>query len=121
MTNFLEADRTFGTATGDLAGAIGVKVLAVEPGPDGTTVLRVQHSLVTETGDTIYTDPAEATAAQVAPGLFAIVRYPVSITGGTGRFAGAHGTLENIGEVDLNTGRFVGRYQGTVCYKAPAR
>jgi hypothetical protein len=121
MTNFVEPDRTFGTVTGDLQGAIGVKLLGVEAGPDGTTVLRVQHFWVTEAGDTVNVDVAEATASQISPGLFAVLRYPFSITGGTGRFAGAHGPLQAIGEVDLNTGRTVFRYYGTVCFKAPAR
>jgi hypothetical protein len=49
------------------------------------------------------------------------VSYPVTITGGTGKFAGAAGTLENIGEVDLNTLRTVFRYQGDVCLQTPSK
>jgi hypothetical protein len=121
ITNFVSADTTLGPVTGDLGGSVSAKVLGIEPGPDGTTVLTVQHSWVTEAGDTVLMDKAEATAVQVSPGLFAIVHYPVVISGGTGRFDGATGRIETIGEVDTNTGRTALRYQGTVCFKAPAR
>jgi hypothetical protein len=82
----------------------------------------VQHHLVTETGDTITVAPAQATVAPVGPGLFAVVNYPVQITGGTGKFAGATGTFDNIGEVrlpnfpDLTGGTTVFRYSGEVCF-----
>jgi hypothetical protein len=53
------------------------------------------------------------------PGLLAGI-YPngVNITGGTGRFAGAHGNIASWGAVDLNTGQIVLRYEGTI-YFAP--
>jgi hypothetical protein len=56
VTNFIASDQTAGTATGDLKGALGVKVLAVLSGTigGGTPVkLKVQHFWVTETGDTL--------------------------------------------------------------------
>jgi hypothetical protein len=47
--------------------------------------------------------------------LFAIIKYPVHITGGTGKFAGATGDLTAIGEADLAAGTAL-RYSGKVCY-----
>ena len=78
-------------------------------------VFTIQHHWVTDGGDTILMGVAQATAKPVAEGLFAIVSYPVTISGGTGRFAGASGHLENIGELDATTGRTVFRYHGEVC------
>jgi hypothetical protein len=49
---------------------------------------------------------------------FAIVTYPLHLTGGTGRFAGATGDMNAIGEVDLVKGT-VFRYGGQVCFADP--
>jgi hypothetical protein len=38
-----------------------------------------------------------------------------TITGGTGRFANATGSLQNHGEADLNTGLLTLTYSGQVC------
>ena len=116
-TNFTSQTTTLGTATGDLAGAISATVQGIAPGPNGTTVFTIQHQWITEAGDTIQTAVAEATAASLAPNLFGIVSYPVTITGGTGRFAGATGRVQNIGSVDLSTLRTVFRYRGVVCFR----
>jgi hypothetical protein len=43
----------------------------------------------------------------------------VIITGGTGRFAGASGTLAVFGAIDLNHGQLILRYQGEVCFAQP--
>lgn len=112
----ISADRTLGTATGDLKGAVGVQIISQVPGPGGTTVLSVHHFWVTEAGDTIFVEPAQLTAKLVAPGLFAVVTYPVSISGGTGKFKGATGKTNIIGEADFNTGQIALRYSGQVCF-----
>ena len=113
----VDANTTLGTVTGDLKGAVAATILEVAPGDNGTTVFTVQHHIVTESGDTVDVDKARATAVMVAPGLFAVVSYPVTIVGGTGRFAGATGGFDNIGEVDLNTGRTTFRYRGRLCFE----
>ena len=61
--------------------------------------------------------PAAATAntTSVGPGLYAVVTYPVHLTGGTGKFARVTGDFNNIGEVDLNSGQLVLRYSGQLC------
>ena len=112
----ISSDRTLGTATGGLKGAVGVQILGQSAGPNGTTVFSVHHYWVTDEGDTILVEPAKLTALPVAPGLFAVVTYPVSISGGTGKFRGATGRLTAIGEADFNTGRIGLRYSGQVCF-----
>ena len=131
VTNFLNesgtindvkfVNETLGTATGDLKGGLGVYVLSLQSGPNGSTIFHNHHHWVTEAGDTIFLADAYATAYPTAtPGLFAAI-YPngVEITGGTGRFAGAHGNIASWGAVDQNTGQIVLRYQGTICFRGP--
>jgi hypothetical protein len=117
MTNFLNANTTLGTATGDLRGAVSASLLgAPQPGPGGSVTFQVQHHWVTEMGDTLSIDPAVATTAPLSQTLFAVVTYPLHISGGTGRFTGAAGDLTNIGEVDLSKNATVFRYSGQVCF-----
>jgi hypothetical protein len=78
----------------------------------GTAVISVEHYWGTDAGDAIFVAPAELTASPVTPGLFAVVTYPVSITGGTGKFKGASGTRNFIGEANFNTGEIGIRYSG---------
>jgi hypothetical protein len=126
VTNFLNesgtvngvpfANETLGTATGDLKGGLGVYVLTLQMNSNGTATFHNHHHWVTEAGDTIILADAYATAyPSGVPGLFAAI-YPdgVIITGGTGRFAGAHGKIASWGAVDQNTGQIVLRYQGTI-------
>jgi hypothetical protein len=111
----VDESTTLGTATGDLEGAVAATILGVGPGPNDTTVFTVQHYFVTTDGDAVFVDEAQATAVMVAPGLFAVVSYPLRITGGTGKFEGATGQIDNIGEVDMNRGVTVFRYTGKLC------
>lgn len=122
MTNFggFDQNTTLGTASGDLSGAVTGTILGTGTGPNGTVLFHVQHHWVTETGDTLFFDPATATVVPVPPSqtLFAIITYPVHLNGGTGKFAGATGDLTSIGEVDLSAGT-VFRYSGQVCFAEP--
>ena len=129
VTNFIAADQTAGTATGDLKGALGVKVLGVVSGTVGNgkpVTLKVQHFWVTETGDTIFLDEAEATAYPGAspsqPLLYsAVYEKGVNIIGGTGKFEGATGALKAWAAIDLGAGEVVGRYSGSVCFNSPGK
>lgn len=117
MTNLGAVDQvtTMGPATGDLKGAVGATILSTESNGN-TLVLNVQHHWVTDAGDTLAIDPATATTTQVSPGLYAVVTYPVHLSGGTGKYAHATGDFTNIGEADLNTGHIVLRYTGQICF-----
>jgi hypothetical protein len=118
MTNFgaVDANTTLGYATGDLKGSVAATVLNVAPGPGGTVVFTVQHHWVTESGDNIFTDQARAVTQPLSQTLFAVISYPVHVTGGTGKFAGVTGDLQSIGEADLSAGT-VFRYTGKLCSK----
>jgi hypothetical protein len=121
-TNFVDPSDTLGTATGDLKGGLGVHVLSVTPGPNGTTILHNHHHWVTEPGDTILFDDADAVLFPTPiPGLYAAsYTKGVKIIGGTGRFEHATGNLTaTYGAVDLTKGQVVLRYEGRVCF-APA-
>lgn len=118
MTNFGAIDQniTMGTATGDLRGAVSGTILsAPQPGTGNTVVFHVQHHWVTESGDTLFFDPATATTIPISQTLFAVVTYPLHLKGGTGKFAGATGDMNAIGEADLSSGT-VFRYSGQVCF-----
>jgi len=117
MTNFgvIDQNTTLGTATGDLRGAVSGTLLGQPQQVGNTVVFHVQHHWVTESGDTLFFDPATATTVPLSQTLFAIVSYPIHLTGGTGRFSGAKGDLTGIGEVDLQHGTIF-RYSGQVCF-----
>jgi hypothetical protein len=117
-TNFVNATTTSGTATGDLAGSVGVSVLSVTQGANGSVIFHNQHTWVTATGDTIFTNPADATAFPTpVPGFYAASYLNGAvITGGTGRFAKASGKVYAWGAVNLANGEITLRYEGTVCF-----
>ena len=127
LTNFLDPSEclptlgssanlcTDGTATGDLKGAVGVQV-------DGITgnVYHNRHHWVTESGDTIFLNPADLTIYSTSdPNNRVLADYTkgIEITGGTGAFAGARGELTSgFGAIDLNLLQITLRYAGTVCF-----
>jgi hypothetical protein len=117
MTNLgaIDASTTMGPVTGDLKGAVSGTIVSTEV-IGNNLVFHVQHHWVTESGDTLSFDQATATSTAVAPGLYAIITYPVHLSGGTGKFAQVTGDFTNIGEVDLNTGQIVLRYSGQLCF-----
>jgi hypothetical protein len=104
---------TLGVATGDLKGALGVEIVSTN---SSQTVVTVQHHWVTDTGETLNIDVAQAIGTFVAPGLLAVTTYEIHLSGGTGRFANATGDMSAIGEIDFNNGHAVLRYSGQVCY-----
>jgi hypothetical protein len=119
-TNFLDSNTTLGSATGDLNGGLGVTVLSVTQGPGGTLIFHNHHHWVTTYGDTISLADAQATAfSTTISGLYAVsYTKGVNITGGTGRFANATGSLAIYGAVNEIEGQVVLRYQGQVCVPA---
>ena len=118
VTNFLNATTTFGSATGDLGGAIGVTVLSLSPGPGGVLTLHNQHHWVTTQGDTILAPPADATAyPSPQPGLYATTyANGITISGGTGRFKHATGKVFAWGAIDTTKNEVALRYEGNVCF-----
>lgn len=117
-TNFVNATTTAGTATGDLAGSVGVSVLSLTPNKDGSVTFHNQHTWVTATGDTLLFSAADATAfPSPVAGLYAASYLNgVVLTGGTGRFAKASGRIFGWGAVNLANNEITLRYEGTVCF-----
>jgi len=113
-----------GVAYGDLAGTVAAAIIA---GPEvigfpaqGRQQVRftAQHYWVTDKGETILFKAAVATADTTSKdNVFSIVydNYIATITGGTGRFANATGTVKFMGAVDFNVNHLVLRYSGQVC------
>jgi hypothetical protein len=70
-----------------------------------------------EVRPTLPPDPPQADQLHVGlvhegGGLEGVTR---ALTGGTGKFEGATGQIDNIGEVDMNRGVTVFRYTGKLC------
>ena len=103
-----------GTVTGGLAGAT-MATFSVSGGNGGNLNLVLHHNFVTDSRDSLTT--TDTGTLVPVPGFPGIYRMSVNyiITGGTGRFAGATGTLQNHGEADLNTGLLTLTYSGRVC------
>jgi len=105
---------TDGVATGDLRGAVGVQVLAfINP-----NLLHNRHHWVTESGDTIFFADANLTSFTTSDPNRALFDYVngIDITGGTGRFEDAKGTIFAFGAGDFNLRQITLRYAGTVCF-----
>lgn len=119
-TNFVDSSDTLGSATGDLAGGLGVHVINQQPDPGGTVLITVQHHWVTSTGDTLSLDQGVVTLFPTSvPGLYAGSYLDgVGINkSGTGRFAGASGKIYAWGAVDFGKGELTLRYFGKVCHE----
>ena len=115
----IDPNTTLGPATGDLSGAVAATLTAPPAaGPQGTVIFHIQHHWVTNSGDNIFFEPAIATTQPISQTLFAVITYHVRISGGTGKFAGATGELDNIGEADLVRGTAF-RYSAQVCFADP--
>ena len=71
-----------------------------------------------KSGDTIFLKDAYLIAFPTSDPNRVLADYVngVEITGGTGGFDGANGTLFAFGGVDLNLGQIILRYAGTVCF-----
>jgi len=108
-----------GTVIGTLEGAVTATVTLLEPQPDGSVNLKLNHSFVTREGFVLQTvDTAKLTPVAGQKNVFQqTTEY--KITGGTGRYAAAKGTFTNHGETDLGKGLLTLRYEGRICGLTP--
>jgi hypothetical protein len=119
MTNIGAIDGVYnlGPVFGDLQGSLAAKILSLNP--NGTYT--VQHYWVTTSGDTILLKQAILTPTYptLDHKIVAVPwgNYSSDISGGTGKFEGATGTINYFGMADFNKATLVLRYPGTVCYK----
>jgi hypothetical protein len=118
LTNLIDPTDTLGTATGDLSGGLGITILQA-PNPPGAGVYTVHHHWVTTTGDTLQLADAQLTLYATGVSNVFLGRYNngVVLTGGTGKYENATGTLDTaFGAVDFNQGLLTLRYAGTICF-----
>lgn len=124
MTNISAIDGVYnlGPVFGDLQGSVAAKILGQNS--DGT--FNVQHYWVTSSGDTILMKVAILRPTYPGVNGLSIDRsivgvpwgnYTSDISGGTGKFDGATGTISYFGMADFNKNTLVLRYSGNVCYK----
>lgn len=108
-----------GPVFGDLEGSVAAQIVSANP--DGTYTL--QHYWVTSTGATILFKQAilHPTYPTTDKNVVAVPwgHYSSDISGGTGKYTGATGTINYFGMADFNKSTLVLRYSGTVCYQPP--
>ena len=119
MTNIGAIDGVYnlGPVFGVLQGSVAAKILGLNK--DGT--FSVQHYWVTAAGDSILFKVAilKPTFPTADTNIVAVPwgNYSSDISGGTGKFDGATGTINYFGIADFNKNTLVLRYSGTVCYR----
>jgi hypothetical protein len=118
MTNIgaIAGVTNLGPVFGDLAGSVAATIL----GQNSNGSYNVQHYWVTAAGDTITLQQAvlSPTYPTSDKNIVAVPwgNYSSNITGGTGRFKNATGSLDYFGIADFNQNTLVLRYRGEVCY-----
>jgi len=107
-----------GPVFGDLQGSVAADIVG-----STSTTYTLQHYWVTASGDSIYFAPAVLTPTYPTSSKEIVAvpwgNYISEITGGTGKFKGATGSLSYFGMADFEKDTLVLRYSGTVCYAAP--
>lgn len=118
MTNIgaISGEYNLGPVFGDLAGSVAANIVG-----STSSTYTLQHYWVTASGDSIYFAPAVLTPTYPEPSNTAIVAVPwgnyiSTITGGTGKFTNASGSLSYFGMADFGQHTLVLRYRGQVCY-----
>jgi hypothetical protein len=117
MTNIgaISGEYNLGPVFGDLAGSVAANIVG-----STSTTYTLQHYWVTASGDSIYFAPAVLTPTYLTTNT-AIVAVPwgnyiSNITGGTGKYKNATGSLSYFGMADFVQNTLVLRYRGEVCY-----
>jgi len=108
-----------GPVFGDLQGSVAANIVS-----STSTTYTLQHYWVTTSGDTILFKPAVLTPTYPVPSNMNIVAVPwgnyiSAISGGTGKYTGATGSISYFGMADFTKNTLVLRYSGTVCYQQP--
>ena len=85
---------------------------------DGTATGSAQ--LIAANGDSVFTTVAGSSEPTATPGVFSITEVD-TITGGTGRFAGAQGSFTVERLVNLATGLTSGSFHGTITSPGAAK
>ena len=111
FTNFVDPPtNALGPVSGDLPGAVSVQILAING-----NVYHIRKHFVTTSGDTMTVADTDFTTYPTSVSGLAAATEPMTITGGTGRFDGATGSVTFFGAIN-GDGEVMLRYSGTVCF-----
>jgi len=117
IINFVDQTNAAALLTGDLAGAARGLALKVEPGANGVINYTTTHAITTQGGDLLMTsDHSVLTPVQGQDKMYFFSQVQ-TVTGGTGRYANATGTLTEYGAFNAAVAEGVLRYTGHVCTK----
>ena len=116
--------RTLATVTGDLRGAKTAILVSVAPASNGGQTAVTKDVFVTEQKDILVGD-GSAKFSPITTGIPPNIEdvLTIKITGGTGRYAKATGSLTVVGlgqNVGPGTGFFTLTYTGSICVPASA-
>ena len=111
FTDFVDPTDAVGPVSGDLAGAVSVQILAING-----NVYHIRKHFVTTSGDTMTVADTDFTTYPTSVSGLAAATEPMTITGGTGRFDGATGSVNFFGAIN-GDGEVTLRYSGTICFK----
>jgi hypothetical protein len=112
LINFVDETTVVAVLSGDLQGAVRGVIRSQTPDEKGVVHLIAEHAVTTTAGDALVTSD-QATLTPVGDGTF-FMRQTQTLVKGTGKFAGASGTLEEIGVFDMAKGQAVLRYNGRI-------
>jgi hypothetical protein len=112
------AGRILGNVDGSLAGATTAFITALRPGLNGGLSVTTNNAFATLEGNILLAN-GSGDWAFIRNGFYQ-VELTLTITGGTGKYAGATGTIRTLGvgnNVGPGTGQFLQEYRGQVCTK----
>src|SRR5215469_6312492 len=112
LLNFIDQTTVVAVLTGDLQGAVRGVIREQKSDEQGCLHLMAEHAITTARGDLVVTAD-QATLTPIKEGVF-YMQQTQTIVRGTGAFAGATGTLEEFGVVDMGQGQGVLRYRGQI-------
>jgi hypothetical protein len=108
--------RVLGNVDGTLKGVTTATVTSREPRVNGNFFVVTSNVFLTDEGNMLFTR-GEATWSEVSRSFYQ-VELTLQVTGGTGKYAGASGSIKIRGvgnNISAASGEFVHEYRGQVC------
>ncbi len=112
VAQFTGPTSAVGTLTGDLEGTFEAVIDEIRPGDDGSLHLKAHRTIVNALG-TINTSDAGVLSPEEPPLYRANGEY--TFISGTGAYASVSGWIRIHGDVNLQTGEVLVRYEGRMC------
>jgi hypothetical protein len=110
------AGRVLGNVDGTLAGATTAFITSLAPGANGALNVTTNNAFATFEGNLLFTRGA-AVWTFISTGFYQ-VDLTLTVTGGSGKYVGATGTIKVLGigdSVGPGSGQFIQEYRGQVC------